>query len=335
VIGQAPVIAQAAMKDAVRDIFRIASRYLLAGALFHSGMQMALNLAGIHIGPVEWVTPLGEFPGADFAGIWLGVSPLFQSLGGLVEITAGLLLLSRKTTTPGALIALGCFTNSLMLHFCFGPAPWIGDALLLIPTVYLVLLDSRVLLNLLLLDRPTMPTSTEPAWETPPTRRIGLVLKICFLFYFTYASGVQIIQAKQDGEAQSELSGAYTVESFSPPNVELKRRWRVAAIDRYAERLTVRTADGSGTTLQIQPVIPPGATTGHREHVAAITTPPGRLALVAPNGATSVLNYSRPSSGRLILNGELNGVAITAEMHLISPESLPLVNNNISFAEPR
>ena len=226
-------LAEAPSKDVVRDILGVTSRYLLAGALFHSGMQMALNLAGIHIGPVELVTPFGELSGADFAGIWLGVSPLFQSLGGAVEIAAALLLLSRKTTTLGALIALGCFANSLMLHYCFGPSPWLGDALLMIPAIYLVLLDSRVLINLLLLDRSTTPVSTELASHAP-ARKVAWALKICLLIWFIYAGGVQIIQARQDAEAQSELSGAYSVSAFSPSNVDLRHRWRAAAIDRYA-----------------------------------------------------------------------------------------------------
>ncbi len=140
---------RAAVTDTLRDVLQIVARYAVAGALFHSGMRMVLNLAGIHTGPVEWVTPLGEFSGAQYAGIWLGVSPLFQTLGGLVEVAAGLLLLSRRTTTLGAMIAVGCFINSLMLHLCFRPSPWIGDAILLLPATYLVLLDWRTLVDLL------------------------------------------------------------------------------------------------------------------------------------------------------------------------------------------
>ena len=109
--------------DILRDILRIATRYIVAGALFHTGIRMVLNLAGTHIGPVEWVTPLGEFSGAQFAGLWMGVSPTFQMLGGLVGIASGLLLMIPRTTTLGAMIAAGCFTNSLMLHFCFRPEP--------------------------------------------------------------------------------------------------------------------------------------------------------------------------------------------------------------------
>jgi hypothetical protein len=313
-------------RDIFRDILRIGARYVVAGALFHSGMRMVLNLAGTHPGPVEWITPFGEFSGAQYAGIWLGVSPLFQTLGGLVEVAAGLLLLGRRTTTLGAMIAVGCFTNSLMLHLCFQPSPWIGDAILLLPATYLVLLDWRVLFDLLLLDRATTPIPTEGAWETPQTRKIGMVLKTCALIYFIYASGFQMIRIKQDAEVRSDLSGDYSVALFSPANLDIEHRWRAAAIDRYAERLTVRTVDGAGTTFQIQPVVPLGATSGHREHVAAIAMQGGRLSLVAPNGSVSVLNYSRPSSGGLILNGELDGVAMTADLHLISPDSLPLVN---------
>jgi hypothetical protein len=328
------VSPRAAVTDTLRDVLQIVARYAVAGALFHSGMRMVLNLAGIHAGPVEWVTPVGEFSGAQYAGIWLGVSPLFQTLGGLVEVAAGLLLLSRRTTTLGAMIAVGCFTHSLMLHLCFRPSPWIGDAILLLPATYLVLLDWRTLVDLLLLDRPTTPISTEGSWETPQTRKIGMALKACFLIYFIYASGFQMIRIKQDAAARSDLSGAYSVASFSQPGADPQHRWRVVAIDRYAERLTVRTVDGAGAAFQIQPVIPPGATSGHREHVAAIASLHDHLTLVAPNGSLSVLNYSRSPSGGLILSGEVDGVAITADLRLISPESLPFFNHGIFFAEP-
>jgi hypothetical protein len=279
--------------------------------------------------------PSGEFSSAQFVGIWLGVSPVFQTLGGLVEVVAGLLLLGVRTTTLGALIAVGCIINSLMLHLCFGGSPWLTDAILLLPATYLVLLDWRVLFDLLLLDRPTTPTPIETAWETPQTRKLGLALKTAILIYFIYADGFQMIRIKQDANAQSELSGAYSVASFSPPDADLQHRWRVAAIDRYAERLAVRTMDGAGTTFQIQPVVAPGARTGHREHVAAVAMLRDHLALVAPNGSVSALNYSRPSPGRLIVSGELGGVPISADLHLMSSNSLPFVKKDRSFPEPR
>jgi hypothetical protein len=331
------VIRQAPVKDVLRDIFRIASRYVLVGALFHSGMRMVLNLAGIHTGPVEWVTPLGEFSGAQFAGIWLGVSPLFQTLGGLVEVAAGLLLLSRRTTTLGAMIAAGCFTNSLMLHLCFRPSPWIGDALLLLPATYLVLLDWRMLTGLLLLDRPTTPISVKPTWETPRTRKIGFVLKGVFVAYFVFVTTLGMLRIARDEKAQSEWSGVYFVASFSPANADVQHRWRVAAIDRYAERLTVRTVDGAGTTFQIQPNVPPSAgdsPMSHREHVAAMAALEGHLWMIAPDGSTSVLSYSRPDAGQLILEGTLDGVAMTADLRLTPTDNLPFLGGK-SYPEPR
>ena len=296
---------------------------------------MALYLAGIHSGPVEWVTPLGEFSGAQFAGIWLGVSPVFQALGGIAEVAAGLLLLTRKTTTLGAMIAVGTFTNSLMLHLGFRPSPWLGDALLLGLSSYLVLLDWRVLFDLLLLDRPTTPGSLEGEWETALTRKIGVLLKVAFLVYCAYASGFQLIRMKHDADAQSDLSGAYLVASFSPNNANVQHRWHEAAIDRYAERFSVRTVDGSGETFRIEPAISPGSTSGHREHVAAIAKQRDRLSLVAPDGSVWMLNCSRTPSGSLELSGELEGMQITADLQPIAPNSLPFVNQDIYFPQPR
>jgi hypothetical protein len=235
----------------------------------------------------------------------------------------------------GALIAVGCIINWLMLHLCFGGGPWVPDAILLLPAIYLVLLDWRVLFNLFLLDAPTTPIAIDGAWETPKTRKIGMILKTAALIYFLYADGFQAIRVRLDANAQSELSGAYSVASFSPPDANSRHRWRVAAIDRYAERLTVRTVDGAGTTFQIQPAVAAGAKLGHREHVEAVAMLRDRLALVAPNGSVSALNYSRPSPGRLLLSGELDGVPITADLSLISPDSLPFINKDRTFAEPQ
>ena len=159
-------------------------------------------------------------------------------------------------------------------------------------------------------------------------------LKTAVLIYFLYADGLQAIRVELDANAQSELSGAYSVASFSPPDTDPQHRWRVA-IDRYAERLTVRTVDGAGTTFQIQPSVAAGAKTGHREHVAAIATLADHMAVVAPNDSVSALSYSRPSPGRLLLSGELNGVPITADLRLISPDSLPFINKDRNFSEPR
>jgi hypothetical protein len=297
-------------------------------------MRMVLGLAGIPIGPVEWVTPLGEFSGAQLAGIWLGVSPLFQTLGGIVEIAAGLLLLGRKTTTSGAMIAVGAFTNSLLLHLCFRPSPWISDTVLLALSAYLVLRDARVLVNLFLLDCPTTPLPMEFRWETARTRGMGTALKGAFLLFCLYFSGFQMLRLKHEAEAQSDLSGAYLVKSFSSGAVDAQHHWQFAAIDRYAERLTVRTADGAGETFRVQTVAHPGTEMGHREHVMAIASSGGRLALVAPDGSTSALSYSRTSSGTLELTGQLGGATITVELQLISPNSLPFVNNELYYPQP-
>jgi hypothetical protein len=331
------VNAQAPAKDVVRDMFRVSSRYVLAGALFHSGMRMVLNLSGIRTGPVEWVTPLGEFSGAQFAGIWLGVSPTFQMLGGLVEILAGLLLLSRRTTTLGAMFALGCFANSLMMHLCFRPSPWATDAILLALSAFLVLLDWRMLIDLLILDRPTTPIAVEPAWETPQTRKFSKILKVVFVGSFVLVSSLELLRTAQDGKAHSEWSGVYLVASFSPTNADLRHRWRVVAIDRYAERLTVRTMDGAGVTFQIQPDVQkrvPGPPMSHREHVAAIAAPEGRLTLIAPDGSTSVLSYSRPDPGRLILEGAVDGLAMMADLRFTPTDNLPFLGGK-SYPEPR
>jgi len=326
--------------EVLRDIFRIAARYIVAGALFHFGMRMALDLDGIRTGPVEWVTPLGEFSGAQYAGIWLGISPIFQTLGGLVEIVGGLLLLGRRTTTVGAMIGAGCFTNALMLHICFRPSPWVGDAVLLTLSSSLILLDRRVLINVLVLDRSTTPAPVVGTWETPFTRKVGVALKTVIVVYFAYASGVKTIGIKKDAEARSQLSGVYSVQWISPADAGLKSRWREAAIDWYAERLTVRTFDGTGTTFKIEPagIEVPGSRhrVDHREDVAASAAPRGRLRLVAPRGAVSVLNYFRASPGNLMLTGDLDGGEISVELQRVSTSSLPLLKQGPPyFPQPR
>jgi hypothetical protein len=47
-----------------------------------------------------------------------------------------------------------------------------------------------------------------------------------------------------------------------------------------------------------------------------------------------VLSYSRPDAGRLILQGALGGVAMTAELRLTPSEGLPFLGGK-SYPEPR
>jgi hypothetical protein len=72
----------------------------------------------------------------------------------------------------------------------------------------------------------------------------------------------------------------------------------------------------------------------HREHVASMTAPKGNLTLIAPDGSTSVLTYSRPDAGRLVLQGALDGNSMMAYLRLTPTDRMPFLGGK-SYPEPR
>jgi hypothetical protein len=104
-----------AYEHAVRDLGRVANRYVLATAMFSYGLAMLPPLLHRAPGPIDFISLYGELTAHDVMEYGLAYGPLYQFLIGVEHVAAGALLLSRRTTLTGAILALMVMCHNAIL----------------------------------------------------------------------------------------------------------------------------------------------------------------------------------------------------------------------------
>lgn len=143
---------------------RVLVRYALALALFSYGFAKLTGNQFAPPSPLELTRTYGESSPMGLAWTFMGHSPAYGWFTGLAEILGGALLLARRTTTLGALVAIGVMANVVAINFCFDVPVKLYSSLLLGMAVFLAAHDARRLVDFLILGRTPAPA------EPPPTR---------------------------------------------------------------------------------------------------------------------------------------------------------------------
>ena len=164
---------------------------------------------------------------------------------GLLEVTAGILLIPRYTRTLGALLTLGIMTNVLMLNLSYDVPVKLFSAQLVLLTAFLIHADRSRLLQFLS-NRPVNPrefprlTGSERVNRALSLGKYGLLLIIVGLSISMSVSGIP-------GRERSPLYGIYTVQSMTeegPGETASQPRWQRLIFDR-AGTMTAVLSDGS------------------------------------------------------------------------------------------
>lgn len=162
---------------------RLCLRYYVAMAALSYGIIKIFALQMPFPTTSQLATPLGDLLPMRFSWFFIGYSLPYQIFSGVMEATAGLLLLYRRTITAGLLAATGAFTNVVMINLSYDVPVKLYSAHLLFSCLVLLAMDSPRLVNLLVLNRATPPTR---AWEqrfARPWQRWGSRAVKAFIVY--------------------------------------------------------------------------------------------------------------------------------------------------------
>jgi hypothetical protein len=152
---------------------RLILRYYVATAALSYGI---IKLYALQMGfptTSQLATPLGDLLPMRFSWLFIGYSLPYQIFSGVMETTAGLLLLYRRTITAGLFVATGAFANVVMINLSYDVPVKIYSLHLLFASVFLLAMDSPRLVNFLVLNRATPPTSAYEPTFTEPWQRWG------------------------------------------------------------------------------------------------------------------------------------------------------------------
>lgn len=232
---------------------RVVVRYRLAAGLIAYGFLKFFPLQSPLPSLSHLNTNYGDFTEWKLFSLTLGIVPSYESFLGLIEITAGLLLLFRRTTTLGTLLVIPFLGNVFISNLAYEGGEYVYSLYLISLALFLFAFDARRLFSVFTLEQPTLPNRYQPVFSTRFQQNSRLALKGAFLFFFVGMYGYQTYAAYQQGPHHypqqpglAQASGLYHVREFRlngknrPPSPADPIRWKDVVFEKWAT-LSIRS----------------------------------------------------------------------------------------------
>jgi hypothetical protein len=153
--------------------FRLTIRVTLGVAMIGYGLA---KLFPLQMGPPSLAVlnePLGNSSPMTMLWTLIGLNPVYEIICGAAEMTAGILILFRRTGLLGELLTAFLTTNIVLYNFCYDVPVKIYAAHLLLMSIALIVPDMPSLFNFFFLHRACKPID---GWAKP-ARRYGMRLE--------------------------------------------------------------------------------------------------------------------------------------------------------------
>jgi hypothetical protein len=191
-------------------------------------------------------TNFGDFTLQKIYWLSVGIVPWYQVFAGVVELTAGVLLFFRGTTTLGAILLLGALGDIVYVNFAYDGGVHVYSSYFVLLAAFLLIKDIPKIWNLLILERYTIPHKFYPAFSRKWQQylRTGLKAGVVGLF-LVYLFYLQYVNFKYDPYKQPStagikaLRGNYNVTEFKINNQEIPYspvdtvRWQWATFENW------------------------------------------------------------------------------------------------------
>ncbi len=278
----------------VRDWAIVVLRYLVALTMIYYGLgKVYPGQFGDGFSLIYLLQTYGDSSPQGLMWRFMAFSRPYTIFGGMLEVIAGALLLSRRTTTLGALLTLGVMGNVAALNLSYDVCVKLFSTALVVMAGFILAPEVSRLWNFFVAGREvpkSAPGPTPPPWLA----RIRRPFKLAFVAMLAY-----MVWAGLGGSGdRGPLYGVYRVESFAvdgverPPLLDDELRWRTMTIETARGRhvMGIQQMDGKVRTTRVQ----------HDPEARALT---GRFAGEEADKAT--WHYEQPEPTRMILKGEL------------------------------
>lgn len=150
--------------EAVIDFTRDYLRLVLAATMLGYGFAKVFVQ---QFQPFDEWTAFQSFGDASPMGLlwrFMGFSPVYERFTGALEVLSGVLLMTRRTATLGALVMSAVMTNVVMLNFCFDVPVKLGSTHLLVFALVLAAPDVPRLWAVFISRRSVAPRDLTPRY---------------------------------------------------------------------------------------------------------------------------------------------------------------------------
>ena len=264
--------------------------------------------------------PYGDSSPMGLLWTFMGYSKGYTMFTGFSEVLGGLLLLTPRFRTVGAMVVFGVMANVMALNFFYDVPVKILSTHLVLMSLFLLLLDRKRLWNFFFANRPTTaiayPTIIKDPVGIKVINRAKWVLIIIGL-----AVGSFFFIKNNPQMKKPLLYGLYEVESFKknglelPPLITDSLRWQYLSIQGKG-RARIKRVDGSSINYRF--------------------VPDTALQQIVYNGLgknckVDSFYYSQPDSLHLQLAGTHLGDSLHIVMRLKNKEDFLLINRGFHW----
>ncbi|QJD97455.1 hypothetical protein HH214_17035 [Mucilaginibacter robiniae] len=191
--------------------------------------------------------PYGDSSPMGLAWTFMGYSKGYNYFTGLAELSCGLLLLFRKTTTLGAVIALTVAANIMAINYCFDVPVKIISTMLVVMTLFILGRDFSRFINFFFLNQTVQPAVLTPMRFKKRWKNITLItlkyLLITYVIVITAYACIKGMTLYGERAPKPPLYGIYNAETFIrghdtiAPLITDGTRWRRLVISgqNYAQ----------------------------------------------------------------------------------------------------
>ncbi len=204
-----------------RDLLRSYLRYVLAFTLLGYGLaKVTLEFNQFPL-VSDWQLKKTWGDSSPMNVLWafMGTSRPYTIFAGLSEVLGAMLLVWRRTSTLGALVAIGVMTNVVLLNFCFDVPVKLYSSHLLTMAILIALPDARRLANLLFWNRSTPSVDLIEMWRGVWAGRFRWAVKTMMIVV-----GLALPLGTQIWNITNQLQKSETAQSQENKPVESKYR---------------------------------------------------------------------------------------------------------------
>lgn len=200
----------------LHGLVRIVVRFFLFQMLLSYGSYKVLPLQFPQPGSVRLAQQLGDISPMGLLWTFMGFSPTYQIFTGAVEVVAGLLLTTRRTTLLGSLVALAAMTNVFLMNMCFDVPVKLYSFAYLLMAIFLIAPELPWLICVLVLGKAVEARPFTPLFGSVGLDRLVVVLRTLLVAAIVYGQFHQSFKAWTDAYAgpPAPLSGHWDLVSI-------------------------------------------------------------------------------------------------------------------------
>jgi hypothetical protein len=281
---------------------RVYLRYALGLIMVSYGAYKVIKSQFPNPSLMDLLEPYGKASPMGLLWTFMGYSLPYNIFAGGAEMMAGILVMVRRTTTVGALLAISVLANVVMLNFSYDVPVKLFSLHLMAMAVFLLLPDLDRLADLFLFNRSVEAAAVRPLFQRPRLNQVSGWLGVLFMIGTT---AMALWQSREgwktygDGAPKPALYGIYEVTGFVrnhdtlPPMTTDTIRWRRFVVGSYGATVTMMSDSVRWYRIEVDTAKAVAAMTGWHdstEHLAVAYQRPDslHLAIATLLGADSV-----------------------------------------------